>query len=403
MSIYKCKVLSNTGSIHFLKLDGFSKDDIIENLRKTSFIIIDVKNVKLNLNEANRISKVRKVKAKDLSLFCKQMNIMLISGITIVKCIEILCVQTENKSFRFIVTEMYKELLTGSTFSEAVYNHKESFPIMFTTMVQAGELSGNIGSVMERLANHYTKENKIENKIKSAMTYPIILSIVATAVVIFLLVKVMPTYVDLYSSSGVSLPFMTLMLLNISQWIMDAWYVALLFVILIVIVYIRLNKNDDVRYMLDSLKLQIPFYGVLKVKLAASRFTRTLSTLLESGVSLLEGLDTVSMITGNEYISKLIMKAREDVKRGSSLAFSIKNQNIFPPIVYSMINLGEESGFVEDVLDKTANFFDEEVENAIQKLIVMVEPVMIVLMAVIVGFIMLAMITPMFDMVNAVQ
>lgn len=403
MSKFKCRVMSCSGNVHTLRLDGFSKEDIVEYLRKSSFVIIDVKKVEEGLKEVRLISKVYKINSKELSLFCKQMSTMLKSGINIVKCMEILSIQTENKKFRNVVAEIYKELLMGSTFSEAVINHKISFPNMFVTMVRAGELSGNIDVVMWRLSSHYEKENKIENKVKSALMYPVILSIVSIGVVTFLLIKVMPTFVDLYKSSGVSLPFMTLLLLNISQWLRNMWLYLLLFVLAFSVAANRLCKNEEIRASLDSWKLNVPLFGMLKVKLAAARFCRTLSTLLGSGVSLIEALGTVSMIVGNEYISRCVLNAREDVKQGSSLAFSVEKQNVFPPIVFSMIKLGEEAGEVVEVLNKTADFFDDEVENAIQKLVALIEPVMIVAMAVFVGFILLSMITPMFDMVNTVQ
>lgn len=403
MSLFKCKVISGTGNVHILKLDGFSKEDVIENLRKSSFFIIDVKKYEQTFKNIKANSKIHKIKLKELALFCKQISTMLKSGITIVKCIEILSVQSDNKSIRSVISEIHKELLMGSTFSESVVNHKKSFPTMFVTMVKAGELSGNIDVVMDRMGSHYGKEYKIENKVRAALVYPVILSIVSTVVVIFLLVKVMPVFVDLYKSSGVPLPFATVLLLNISQWLKSMWLAILTFVLLTVFAAIKLYKNNDVRCKIDSVKLRIPLLGMLKIKLAASRFTRTLSSLLGSSVPLIEGLETVSKIVGNEYIANCIMNASEDVKQGSSLAFSIEKQKLFPPIVHSMIKLGEESGEVEEVLDKTADYYDEEVENAIQKLIGMIEPILIVVMAVFIGFIMLAMITPMFDMVNTVQ
>ncbi|MFA9423505.1 MAG: type II secretion system F family protein, partial [Sedimentibacter sp.] len=304
---------------------------------------------------------------------------------------------------RTVLSDMYKELITGSTLSETLVNHKESFPEMFVSMVQAGEISGNIERVMCRLATHYEKEWKIQSKVKSAMVYPAVLSIVATAVVIFLLTNVMPTFVDLYSSSGVPLPFVTLMMLNMSQWIKNMWYVIVLVVLLFIVSFSKLSKCEKIRYMIDSYKLRIPLFRTLKIKLVASRFTRTLSTLVGSGVPLLEGLDSVAMVAGNEYIKRIILNAREDVRKGSSLSYSIKNQNLFPQMVHYMIKIGEESGEIEEVLDKTADFYDEEAENTIQKLVVMIEPMMIVIMAAIIGFIMLAMVTPMFDMVNTVQ
>lgn len=402
MSLYRCIVLSSSGKRHVIKIDGFSKDNIIDNLRKSNFIIINAKILCPSSNGFNLLRKNRKIKSHSLTLFCKQMNTMLESGILIVKCIEILGTQIENKYFRSIINEMYKELITGSTFSEAVEYNKESFPLIFTAMVKAGELSGNIDIVMERLANHFSKENKIENKVKSALTYPAILTIVSTAAVIFLLVNVMPTFVDLYSSSGVPLPFMTVILLNISEWLRGFWYVLVLLVLLVFAISIKIKKISEARFILDSLKLRMPIYGVFAVKLAAARFSRTLSTLLGSGVSILEGLDTVAMIFGNEYISKMIINVRGDVKLGSSLSYSLEKIKLFPPMVHYMIRLGEESGEVEEVLDKIADFFDEEVDNAVQKLIALIEPIMIILMAAIIGFIMLAMVMPMFDMVNMV-
>jgi type IV pilus assembly protein PilC len=403
MTLYNCRVFNSSGERHSLKIDGCSEEDILAELRKNNFIVSDIKK-HCKLSEMIYIPrKSSKIKLKELSMFCRQMNSMLRSGITIEKCIEILSVQTEDKNFRTVVKNMHMKLLTGSTFSESVDNNKEVFPAMFFSMVQAGEMSGNIEMVMGRLAVQYGKEYKTESKVKSAMTYPVVLAVVATVVVIFLLIYVMPTFVDLYESSGVSLPYVTRIMLKLSSWLQNYWQFIALVLLTLVLVIIRLIKNENVKYKIDSFKLRIPLYKTLKVKQAASRFSRTLSTLVESGVPLLSGLEAVSMIVGNEYIKRLILCAREDVRKGSSLSCSLQNNNVFPPMVYNMVKIGEESGELEDILNKTADFYDEEVENTIQKLVALIEPVMIVLMAAVIGFIMLAMITPMFDMVNTVQ
>jgi type IV pilus assembly protein PilC len=403
MTLYNCRVFNSSGERHSLKIDGYSEEDILAELRKNNFIVSDIKKHS-KLSERIYIPhKFAKIKLKELSMFCRQMNSMLKSGITIEKCIEILSIQTEDKSFRKVLKNMHMKLLTGSTFSESVESNKEVFPTMFLSMVQAGEMSGNIEMVMGRLAVQYGKEYKTESKVKSAMTYPVVLAVVATVVVIFLLIYVMPTFVDLYESSGVSLPFVTRIMLKLSSWLQNFWQVIALVLLISVLFIIRLVKNENVKYKIDSFKLRLPLYKTLKVKLAASRFSRTLSTLVESGVPLLSGLEAVSMIVGNEYIKRLILCAREDLRKGSSLSCSLQNYNIFPPMVHNMVKIGEESGELEDILNKTADFYDEEVENTIQKLVALIEPVMIVLMAVIIGFIMLAMITPMFDMVNTVQ
>lgn len=403
MTLYKCRVFNRSGERHLLKVDAFSEEDILAELRKNNFIVTEIKSHKKLSERVNIAQNSRKIKLKELSMFCRQMNSMLKSGIAIEKCIEILSMQTEDKNFCTVLKNMHKKLLTGSTFSEAVDSNKKVFPAMFLSMVRAGEMSGNIELVMGRLAVQYGKEYKTESKVKSAMTYPIVLAVVATVVVIFLLMYVMPTFVDLYQSSGVALPYVTRIMLKLSIGLQNYWQFVALALLGTVLVIIRLMKNENVRYKIDCFKLRIPLYKVLKVKLAASRFSRTLSTLVESGVPLISGLEAVSTIVGNEKIKRLILCVREDVRKGSSLSYSIEQYNIFPPMVHNMIKIGEESGELEDVLNKTADFYDEEVENSIQKLVVLIEPVMIVLMAAIIGFIMLAMITPMFDMVNTVQ
>lgn len=403
MTLYKCRVFNGSGERHLLKIDGYSEEDILAELRKNNFIVTDIKKRRKLSERINITQKSGKIKLKELSMFCRQMNSMLKSGINIVKCIDILSIQTDERNFRTVLKNMNKKLQTGSSFSEAVESSNEVFPAMFLSMIQAGELSGNLELVMGRLAVQYKKEYKTESKVKSAMTYPIVLAVVATVVVVFLLIYVMPTFVDLYESSGVTLPYVTRILLMLSSWLQNYWQYIALVLLSAVLIITRLMKNKNVRYKIDSFKLRIPLYRTLKVKLAASRFSRTLSTLVESGVPLLSGLEAVSAVVGNECIKRLILCAREDVRKGSSLSFSIESNSVFPPMVYNMVKIGEESGELEDILNKTADFYDEEVENTIQKLVALIEPVMIVLMAVIIGFIMLAMITPMFDMVNTVQ
>lgn len=403
MTLYKCRVFNSSGEKHLLKIDAFSEEDILAELRKNNFIVSDIRRQR-KLSEGCLITqKSSKIKLRELSMFCRQMNSMLRSGISVEKCIEILSIQTEHRNFRTVLKNMHKNLLTGSTFSEAVESNKELFPALFLSMVQAGELSGNLELVMGRLAVQYGKECKTESKVKSAMTYPVVLAVVATVVVVFLLVYVMPTFVDLYESSGVDLPAVTRIMLNFSSWLQQYWKFIALVLLTATLACIRLIKNENVKYKIDSFKLRIPLYRTLKIKLAASRFCRTLSTMVESGVTLLSGLEAVSGIVGNEYIKRCILCAREDLRRGSSLSCSLENHSVFPPMVHNMIKIGEESGELEDALNKTADFYDEEIENSIQKLVALIEPVMIVLMAAVIGFIMLAMITPMFDMVNTVQ
>lgn len=403
MSSYKCVVLDASGKKQKINRDAESKIELMDYLKLNRYIVIDVKAEENSKSLGSSLGNLKKVKSKDLAVFCKQLYAMLKAGVTIVTSLEILKQQTENKRLTQIIGQMYEDLQKGNTLSEALSHHKGVFPEIFISMVEAGELSGNIDVIMDRLSTHFEKEYKIENKVKSAMTYPAILAIVASSVVVFLLTSVMPTFVDMYSSSGVPLPAITTMLINISNALKNYWYLFILFIIAIAFVISTLKKNPSVQFQMDSLKLKIPVYKNLELKVATSRFTRTLSTLMGSGVPLLQALDTVSGVTGNTYIASKILDAKEDVRRGQSLSQPLKKQNVFPPMVHNMIKIGEDSGSLEEILDKTADFYDEEVETAINRVTAMLEPLMIVFMAVIIGFIVLAMVIPMFDMVKTVQ
>lgn len=404
--LYKCKIINPLGKIQVLKIEGFSQNEVIEILKKDNYSIINVQKQKENqisFNYLITIGATNKLKSKELAVFCKQLYSMLKSKLTILSCIEILSLQIENKKLQNIIGQIYKELLTGSTFSESLNNHKDLFPDIFISMASSGEISGNLESVMGRLSDHYEREYKVENKIRSAMTYPIILSIVATSIVIFLLIKVMPTFVGIYESSNIPLPVATSFLLLLSQFIKNSWYIFILIIIILFLLILKLKKTKIFKLKTDYYKLKIPIYKNMVIKVVASRFTRALSTLLINGIPLLGALDTVSKVTGNAYIEYLILEIKEEVRNGVLLSEAVKNKEIFPVMVYSMIKIGEDTGLIEELLDKTAIYYDEEVESAVQKFVNLIEPLMIVIMSALIGFIVLAMISPMFDMIKMAQ
>ncbi len=401
MEAYKCSVIDQSGNRYKIKYSARSKTEVIEYLKQNSYTIINIDKSEGSI-DISSIS-VKRIRPKDLAVFCKQMHVMLRAGVTIVSSLDILRQQTENKRLAEIIGRMYEDLQKGNTLSEALYYHKDAFPQIFLSMVEAGELSGNIDLIMDRLTVHFEKEYKIENKIKSAMTYPAILAIVCVVVVVFLLTTIMPTFVEMYSSSGVEFPPLTKMLINFSNVLRQCWYIFILVLLVIIASISALMKNSKVKYKEDYYKLKIPVVKNLILKVATSRFTRTLSTLMGSGVPLLQALDTVSGVTGNKYIGSKIIEAKEDVRKGMALSQPLKQQGVFPPMVHSMIKIGEDSGSIEEILDKTADFYDEEVDTAVQRLTTMLEPIMIVFMAIIIGFIVIAMVTPMFDMVKTVQ
>ncbi|MDW5300406.1 MAG: type II secretion system F family protein [Sedimentibacter sp.] len=401
MAAYKCSVVDQLGKKHKINHNAESKAEVIDFLKQNKYVIIDIKKAESSIDLSKYNTK--KIKAKDLAVFCKQLYAMLKAGVTIVNSLEILRQQTENKHLSKIIGQMYEDLQRGNTLSEALSHHKGVFPSIFISMVEAGELSGNIDVIMNRLSTHFEKEYKIENKVKSAMTYPIILAIVCITVVVFLLTTIMPTFVDMYASSGVELPKITQVMIGMSEGIKKYWYVIILAMVIIAFGMSIFNRNKEVKLKEDYYKLKIPVVKSLALKVATSRFTRTLATLMGSGVPLLQALETVSGVTGNTYIGSKILEAREDVRKGLALSQPLRQQGVFPPMVHSMIKIGEDSGSIEEILDKTADFYDEEVDTAVTRLTTMLEPIMIVFMAIINGFIVIAMVVPMFDMVKTVQ
>lgn len=401
MTVFKCNVVDQAGKKHKISHNAESKAEVIGYLKRNKYVIINIEQSAVTINLGNFSKK--KIKSKDLSIFCKQLHAMLRAGVTLVNCLEILLQQTENKTLAKIVGQMYEDLQKGNTFSEALSHHKYAFPSLFINMVEAGEISGNIDVVMNRLSNHFEKEYKIENKIKSAMTYPIILALVCIAVVVFLMTTIMPTFVDMYSSSGVELPDLTKTLINISEVLKKYWCIILLTIVALAVGKSASNKIAKAKFKEDYYKLKLPVVNNLLLKVATTRFTRTLSTLIGSGLPLLQALDIVSGVTGNTYIGSKILEAKDDVRRGIALSQSLKQQGVFPPLVHNMIKIGEDSGSIEEILDKTADFYDEEVDTAVTRMTIMLEPLMIVFMATIIGFIVIAMVIPMFDMVKTVQ
>lgn len=400
MLSYKCNVIDISGKKQSIFRTGNSREDVIDFLKLQKFTVVEVKH-KQSGNLEKIISK--RIRSKDLSLFCKQTHALIKSGVTIISILEILKQQTENRKLRGCIKLMHEDLQKGHSFSDALRRQNGAFPEILVSMAEAGEMSGNIDVIMDRLSKHYEKEYKIENKIKSAMIYPIILSIVCTIVVIFLLTSIMPGFVEMYVSSGVSLPKLTMIIINFSNFLKRYWYLIILGISIFIFIISNILRIPEVRLKRDYIKLRIPLVKNLLIKVAASRFSRTLSTLSGSGTSLLSALDTVSGVTGNLYVAGKILEIKEDVRRGLPLSSLLQNQGIFPPIVYYMIKIGEDSGSLEEVLDKAADFQDEEVETAIHRLTTLLEPLMIVVMAFVIGFIVLSMVLPMFEMVKTVR
>lgn len=395
------RAVTDSGQVIEGIYEANSEQEVLTMLRSNEYIPISIE-CKVEERSVSYYF-TKKVTKKDIAVYCRQFYTMLNAGITVIKCLGVLEAQTENKLLRNATRDTYDNVQKGMTLSEAMRKHEGTFPSLLVNMVEAGEVSGSLDVIMERMAIHYEKENKIENKIKGAMTYPIILGIVSIAVVIFLLVSVMPTFISMFEDSGVELPGPTRILLNISNSLRNKWYIYVAFTLMLIMSISYFSRQEFGRLFIDRLKLRIPVVKDTNIKIATSRFTRTLSTLLSSGIPLLQGLGIVTKIVNNKFLSIKIENAKEEVRKGVPLSRAIREIGVFPPMVDSMIKIGEESGSLDDILNKSADFYDEEVEAAIQKMTEMLQPILIVFMSLIVGFIVMAMALPMFDMVNTVQ
>ncbi len=399
--IYKYKAVSQNGEVIEGFFEGNEESDVLAMLKGNNYLPVSVEKDISSEKKIDIFSK--KIKKKDLAVFCRQFYTMLDAGIGIVKCIDILEKQSENKNLKKALGTLHENVQKGFTLSEGMKKHSTVFPSLLINMVEAGEVSGNLDIIMERMAVHFEKENKLENKIKSALIYPVVLAVVSIAVVIFLLVAVMPTFIGMFESSGQALPKPTQVLLNISNWLTEFWYIFIPMVLALIIGFMVFKQTETGTNFVDILKIKTPVIKDTNVKIITARFARTLSTLMSSGIPLLQSIEIVSRVVGNKIVHDRLEIASEDVRKGISLSRAINEVGILPPMVDSMIKIGEESGSLDDILYKTADFYDEEVEVALQRMTSLMEPVMLVIMALIIGFIVIAMAMPMFDMVNTIQ
>lgn len=404
VAVYKYKAIDNTGRPIEAEFHANTKDEVLSMLREKGYTPVKIELQEQKSKDVGDIGLFqKKVKIKDISVFCKQLYTMLNAGMPLSNALDVLADQTENKVLRLTTKDVYSQVQTGAILSQAMKKHKKIFPNLLITMVEAGEMTGNLDNVLAKMSEHYEKENKINSKIKGAMVYPAVLSVAAVAVVIFLLTFIMPTFTGMFTSSGVELPLPTRILMGISDAIKNYWYIFIAVIGAIIFSINRYGKTETGKRQFDNLKLRIPVVGPSVTKIATSRFTRTLSTLMASGIPIVPAMEAAANVTNNQIVIDGIKKVVEDVKKGLSISYLLKTMHFFPPMVISMVGIGEESGSLEDMLSKTADYYDEELDASIQKMLALLEPLLILFMGVIVGFIVISMMLPIFDLSSTVQ
>ncbi|WP_313569042.1 type II secretion system F family protein [Acetoanaerobium noterae] len=404
VAVYKYKAIDNTGRPIEAEFHANTKDEVLSMLREKGYTPVKIELQEQKSKDVGDIGIFqKKVKIKDISVFCKQLYTMLNAGMPLSNALDVLADQTENKVLRLTTKDIYSQVQTGAVLSQAMKKHKRIFPNLLITMVEAGEMTGNLDNVLEKMSEHYEKENKINSKIKGAMVYPAVLSVAAVAVVIFLLTFIMPTFTGMFTSSGVELPLPTRILMGISDALKNYWYIFVVVIGAIIFSINRFGKTETGKRQFDNLKLRIPVVGSSVTKIATSRFTRTLSTLMASGIPIVPAMEAAANVTNNQIVIDGMKKVVEDVKKGLSISYLLKTMHFFPPMVISMVGIGEESGSLEDMLSKTADYYDEELDASIQRMLALLEPLLIVFMGVIVGFIVISMMLPIFDLTQTIQ
>ncbi|HHD2751976.1 TPA: type II secretion system F family protein [Clostridium perfringens] len=400
MANYKYKAINSEGQ----RIEGTQTADSESQVRE---ILLSNEYYPLSIEKDNSKSKKHfsfkhKVKLKDIAVFCRQFYVMLDSGLSVGKTLNILMEQDENQKMKEALIGVNADVKRGETLANSMRKRKDVFPRLLTSMVDAGEKSGNLDMILKRMADYYEKENKIRGKIKSAMIYPIVLGIVAIIAITFILTFVMPTFIQMFEENNVELPAITKVVLATSKII--GKYGIIIFIILVVGIYFlgKYFRSEEGQYKLSHINLKIPIIKKLTQKIIVSRFTRTLGIVSSSGMSLVTSLEVVAFVVGNKIAEKELLGVKDKVIRGESLGESIMKIKIFPPMLGSMVKVGEESGSLDSILDKTADFYDDELEREIQTATALIEPLMIVVMGIIIGILLISILTPMFKMYNSI-
>ena len=411
MATYGYRAITKAGKEVKGSLEADNKDLAMAELRRQELTVID-------LGEQSFLTKDIDIqiggwpKARDLSVMCRQFVSMTKAGVSILESLKMLCEQTENKRLQDALKEVRISVEKGETLADSMAEHPKVFPGIMVNMVAAGEASGSLEIAMERVATQLERSHKTQAMVKKAMIYPIAVCLVAVIVTIVMLVVVIPNYEDMFSQLGTELPWITMMYVNLSHVITNYWYIIIPIIIALVIAIRYFAKTDLGKHVFGKMALKLPLIGKLTTKSAASMMARTMSTLLGAGVPLIEAVDIVSGVMSNIYFKEAMQDAREEITIGMPLSRPLQESGLFPPMVYQMIRIGEESGNTEEMLDKLADYYDEEVEMSvqslmaameIQSLMAALEPMIIIVLAIVVGGLIAACMAPMVSMYQALD
>lgn len=374
----------------------------IEKLRSQKLIVLQIAETKATGGKGGGFFKP-KVKSGDIVIFSRQFSTLVASGVPIVQGLSILEAQAENPAFKTVLTALRADIEGGLAIADAMKKHPDAFNELYVSMIRAGEVGGILDTILERLSAYLESSEALKAKVKAAMMYPVIITIIAGGITIFLLVGVIPTFKTIFADFGAELPMPTQILMGISDILKHNFLYLVGAGIGAFFGFKKFAKSKFGRKKLDNLILKLPVFGILLKKVAIAKFSRTLGTLIKSGVPILQGLETVATTAGNVVVEEAINSCRDSIREGGRIADPLKKANLFPPMVVSMVGVGEETGCLDNMLVRIADFYDQEVDTAVKGLTSMIEPIVIVVMGVVIGGIVIAMFMPMLSMSDMVD
>jgi type IV pilus assembly protein PilC len=400
---FNYRARDNTGKLVRGVIDALSQEEVAEKLRRMGCTPITIAEVFAGLKLEHLEWNFRRIKAQDIVMFNVQLANMLNAGLSIISSLDTLQKQTENKKLGEIIGSVSRSVEAGESFSHALTRHPRVFPNLLVSMVKAAEASGDLDKVLNRYAEFAEIQADLQRKIKEALYYPIILIVAATGVIVFIATVLIPKFVEIFTRAEISLPLPTIILYGTGIAIRQFWYVIILVGVLIAFSIRRYVGTETGRFRFDKVCLRLPILGPIVRKICISRFARTLSTLVGSGVPILESLDIVSDVVNNQVLGRVIKQIRQSVEKGEGLAESLKVSEEFPPDTVQMISVGEESGNLERMLNKISDFYDRATGYSIKKMVASLEPILLLGMGAVVAFTMASMLLPMFNMVKLLR
>jgi len=401
--VYVWKGRTLAGEIQTGELTFDSQDEALSALRKKRIIVTSVREkrgeIKLKMPQFGPV-----VSTRDLAIFTRQFATMINAGLPLVQCLDILSKQTEKETFRTIIGQTMRDVEAGTTLAEALAKkeNKNAFDELFVNMVEAGEAGGILDDILQRLATFIEKAEALRRKVQGAMVYPAVVMTVACLATTFMLIFIIPTFAKIFVAFGGDLPLPTKIVMMLSDFLRGYWWVLLGVIIGGVAGIRRYYTTEAGHLQIDKFLLKLPVLGDVLRKGAVARFTRTLGTLISSGVPILTGLEITARTAGNRVIQEAIMAARASIREGETISAPLRQSNVFPPMVVQMISVGEETGALDDMLTRIADFYDDEVDTAVDSLTSLIEPAMIIFMGTVIGGMVVAMYLPMFKLINVV-